>query len=383
MTKVGKHDIAAIAMQFKVEGRLSAVEKYGSGHINDTYAATYDKEGDLVRYIHQRINHHVFKDPVAQMSNIQRVTDHINRKLELDPVFRDAHTTLVIVPAHDDEPYYQDESGNYWRTYQFIEQTRSYDVIESTRQAYQAAKTFGRFQRLLLDFSGPRLHEVIPGFHNTPRRVRNLQAAVNEDPFGRAAAVQPDIEFAMERSWMAPVLIELHDKGLIPERITHNDTKLNNVLLHEETGEGYCVIDLDTVMPGLSLYDFGDMVRSSTCLAAEDEQNLDLVRMELPLFEALTKGYLSEACDFLVPEEIDHLVFSGKLMTYETGIRFLTDYLQGDEYFKTEREGQNVDRCRTQFALLKSMEEQTLKAEEVVHKSIEECMSRSNIGEAL
>jgi aminoglycoside phosphotransferase (APT) family kinase protein len=247
-----------------------------------------------------------------------------------------------------------DEKGDFWRAYLFIDRATTYNSVESSDQAFQAAKAFGEFQRMLADLPSPRLHDTIPDFHHTPKRFAVLEKAIADDVAGRAALAQPEIDFALAHKPLASAIIHA---GL-PERVTHNDTKINNVLLDDATGEGTCVIDLDTVMPGLAAYDFGDMVRTATCPTPEDEQDLSKVRMEFPLFEALARGYMSTAAGFLIPEEKESLAIAGKLITFEIGIRFLTDYLSGDTYFKTHRQGHNLDRCRAQFKLLESIEQQ-------------------------
>ena len=265
---------------------------------------------------------------------------------------------LRFVPTHDGKTYHVTADGNYWRTYYFIENARIYDVVESPKEAYQAAKEYGYFQQLLTDLPGGRLHDTIPDFHNTPKRFATFERALAADAHNRAASCRQEIQFALEHKPITAVLLDLHAKGDIPERVTHNDTKFNNVMLDNETGEGICVLDLDTVMPGLALYDFGDMVRTTTSESAEDERDLSKVHMEMEMFDALARGYLSTAGAFLNPVEKAHLAFSGKLITFEIGIRFLTDYLEGDHYFKVHRAGHNLDRCRTQFKLVESIEHQ-------------------------
>ena len=259
----------------------------------------------------------------------------------------------------------RDDEGNWWRMYLFIEFARTYDIIENERQAYEAASAFARFQNRLADLPAPRLHETIPAFHNTLWRLKALDAAIAADVCGRKAEVAAEIAFVEERRAQCGRLLERQARGEIPERITHNDTKINNVMLDDVTGAGVCVIDLDTVMPGLALYDFGDMVRSATAAAKEDERDLSKVGSRIGMFEALARGYLSEAA-FLVPAEVDELVFSGRLITLTIGIRFLTDYLSGDVYFKTHRPGQNLDRCRTQLQMVRSMEAQADAMESIV-----------------
>jgi len=359
-----RNDVAGISRQFQILGDFVGVEPYGSGHINDTYRAEYDQGGATVRYIHQRINHGVFKNPPALMENIRRVTEHVRGKLgERKDASR---RTLGLVPSRDGQCFFRDTDGNYWRTYLFVEHARTFDALESASQAFEGAKAFGQFQRLLADLPSPRLHDTIPDFHNTPKRYATLVEAVQADRLNRAKSAAGEIEFALGREAMTHVLLDLHREGAIPERITHNDTKFNNVMLDDTTHEGLCVIDLDTVMPGLSLYDFGDMVRTATSPALEDERDLSKVRMLFPMYEALVRGYLASAGEIVNSTEKRYLAFSGKLITYEIGIRFLTDYLNGDVYFKVRREGHNLDRCRTQFKLIESIEEQESQMQKLV-----------------
>ncbi|MCG3149576.1 MAG: N-acetylhexosamine 1-kinase [Verrucomicrobiae bacterium] len=348
-----KHDVRAISQQFALAGPLVSAEPYGSGHINDTYRVSCAGG----QYILQRINHAVFKNPVAVMENIHRVTTHLHAKLH-----NGAGRALTLVPTRAGQIYFRDAAGNYWRAYLFIDRAHTYDAVERPQQAYQAARAFGRFQQQLADLPAPRLHDTIPDFHHTPKRFAALLAALGGDVAKRAALAKPEIDFALRRQALTPVLVEA---GL-PERITHNDTKFNNVMLDDVTGEGMCVIDLDTVMPGLVLYDFGDMVRTTTSPAKEDERDLAKVTLQLPMFEALVRGYLSTAGEFLTAAERRHLVFAGMLITFEIGIRFLTDFLNGDTYFKTHRENHNLDRARTQFRLVESIEQQTEAMERVV-----------------
>ena len=361
------HDLRAVGSQFQVFGTLIHFETWGSGHINDTYAATYNQGGALIRYVHQRINHHVFKNPPLVMDNIRRVTGHMTQKLialDHDDLTRRA---LTLVPTRDGAAYFHDANGDYWRTYVLIERGRTYDVIETPRVAFEGAKAYGQFQKLLIDLPAPRLHETIPDFHHTPTRFAALQRAIETDPCQRAHSAATEIAFALHREPMTRVLVDLQQAGELPERTTHNDTKMNNVIYDQKTLESICVTDLDTVMPGLVLYDFGDMVRTASCPAAEDERDLSKMQMRMDLFEALVRGYLASASDFLTKPERNYLAFSGKLITFEIGIRFLTDYLEGDHYFKTHRDGHNLDRCRAQFALVESIERQ----EDAMNKFVE------------
>ena len=366
-----KHDIKVVGSHFNVFGDFVSAKPYGSGHINDTYAAVYDQGGREIRYIFQRINHNVFKQPVQVMENIARVLKHQHVKFADCPHATRRAMTLITT-IKDELPYHLDDDGNYWRVYVMIENARTYDILESKDQAFQAAKAFADFQKILTDLPGERLHETIPDFHNTPKRFAAFEKALAADAVNRAKFAKPEIDFILDQHDLVSVLVDLQAAGKIPERITHNDTKLNNVMIDDQTGEGVCVIDLDTVMPGLALYDFGDMVRTGTSPAAEDEQDLSKVRMQLEMFEALAGGYLSSAADFLTPAEIAYLPFSGQLITLEIGIRFLTDFLSGDTYFKIHRENHNLDRCRTQIALAKSIAQQQEKMADFVQKSLAE-----------
>lgn len=350
------YDIKAICSNFVMFGQFLSAAPYGTGHINDTFRVTFDQAGTHVNYIVQRINHNVFKNPAAVMENIGRVTEHMKKKLSGLPDA--ARRSLEFHPANDGKYVYIDPEGNFWRIYSCVEKCRTYDVIESTDQAYQAARAFGNFQKTLFDLPGGRLNDTIPFFHNTPKRFDALEEAIRKDSAGRAAKCQAEIAFAMAHKPICSKLLDLHAEGKLPERITHNDCKLNNVLIDDATGEGICVIDLDTIMPGFVLYDFGDMIRTSTSPAKEDEQDLSKVTMRFEMFEALVKGYLDAVGHAITPVEKELLPFSGKLITFTIGIRFLTDYLNGDVYFKVHREGHNLDRCRTQFKLIESIEQQ-------------------------
>lgn len=359
------HDLRAISRLFEMRADFVEAQAFGSGHINDTYCARYDQAGRSVRYIHQRINHNVFKDPVKVMENVARVTRHALEEL-LAAGSHEAHRrTLTCVPARDGKPYAFDAEGNLWRTYPFIEGAKGYDEIESNEQAYQAARAFGAFQQLTAGLTGERLHETIPDFHHTPKRLEALEAAISNDIAGRAASVLEEIGFARARAADCSRITDLIASGEIPERVTHNDTKLNNVLLDEITAEGICVIDLDTTMPGSALYDFGDMVRTAAPTTREDDPDVTHIGLCLDRFEALVTGYLSTAT-FLNAAERANLAFSGKLLTLECGIRFLTDHLNGDTYFKIKRPGHNLDRCRNQFAFVRALEENMPAMEKIV-----------------
>jgi Phosphotransferase enzyme family len=353
---------------FDMRGDFIDSQAYGSGHINDTYCTWIDQSGLRVRYIVQRINHNVFKQPVKLMENVERVTRHSLQALQASGSPEAYRRTLSCVPSVDGKPYATDADGNVWRVYPFIERARGYDVLETNEQAYQAARAFGAFQGLAASLGGERLHETIPDFHHTPKRLLALEAAIAADTAGRASGVVAEIAFARARAADCSRITDLIAAGEIPERITHNDTKLNNVLLDDVTAEGVCVIDLDTTMPGSALYDFGDMVRTAAPTTREDDPDPANIGVRLDRFESLVKGYLSTAT-FLNPVERANLAFSGKLLTLECGIRFLTDYLCGDVYFKIHRPTHNIDRCRNQFAFVRAIEENLTAMEEIVARA--------------
>lgn len=362
-----KPNLREIGSHFEIEAEFISAIPWGSGHINDTYLATYACAGQEIKLIHQRINDFVFKRPCEIMENIHLITEHLNQRA-ISNNQEESQLTFNLTFTRDGKSFFIDHEGKYWRTFQFIDNTQSYDIIETPHQAYEAAKMFGRFQAQLNDFPTSRLFETIPDFHNTPKRFQALQTAIRQDVWHRVHHCQKEIAFFLERESLTDQLLQLHEAGKIPLRVTHNDTKLNNVLLDIDTEKGMCVIDLDTVMPGLALYDFGDMVRTFTSPASEDEQDLSKVTMQLSMFEALLEGFLTETYSILTPTEIDHLVFSGKLITLEIGMRFLTDFLDGDVYFHTHRNHHNLDRCRTQIQLVKSIEAQESQMEALVSK---------------
>lgn len=356
-----------ISKQFQIYGEILHAETCKIGHINETYSATYDQGGMRVRYIHQKINKHVFKNPPAVMRNLERVSAHLRRKLEEQRPPYITRRCLTIVPTRKGRSYYVDKGGEYWRTFVFIEGVNTLEAVQSPTQAYQAGYAFGEFQNLLVDLPGERLHETIPDFHHTRKRFKALQDAIQKDHINRAQLAGPEIEFALKHETLADVILKGMANGRIPERITHNDTKFNNVMLDVVTGEAMCVVDLDTVMPGCALYDFGDMVRTTTSPTLEDEPDLSKVKMHMPSFERLAEGYLATAGKFLTKAERSLMAFSGKLITFEIGIRFLTDFLSGDNYFRIHRPGHNLDRCRTQFKLIESIEQQ----EEAMQKAVD------------
>jgi hypothetical protein len=363
-----------VSRQFQIYGEIRHAEPCKIGHINETYTATYDQGGMLVRYIHQKVNQGVFKQPEAVMDNVVRVTTHLRHRLQEEGADDLTRKSLTVIPARDGSSFYRDGEGNYWRTFVFVERAQTFESVQSPPQAYQAGYAFGRFQYLLSDLPGKRLHETIPFFHHTRKRFQALQDAIERDHCNRAKNALPEIAFALEQEPMVDVLIRALERGELPERITHNDTKFNNVMLDNMTGKALCVVDLDTVMPGLIHYDFGDMVRTTTSPTLEDERDLAKVQMQMPMFEALSRGYLDAARSFLTPAEMRHLVLGGKMISLTIGLRFLTDYLNGDTYFRVHRPNHNLDRCRTQLKLVASITEQ----EEAMNRVI----ARLSAGEA-
>ncbi|HEY9126045.1 MAG TPA: aminoglycoside phosphotransferase family protein [Acidobacteriaceae bacterium] len=353
-------DLSAIAEHFAISGTFVSAVPYGSGHINDTYRVITRHTGGEEHFILQRINMRVFKAPHALMENIARVTAHLAAKVAGHS--ENHRQVLTLIPARDGQVVYADDESGLWRCYRFIENASSYDLADTPERAQAAACAFGRFQSMLADLPAPRLHDTISGFHDTPSRLKVFEQAVAADSVQRVHSAQPEIDFLLARR---PLARRLVDAGL-PERITHNDTKINNVLFDSASGQATCVIDLDTVMPGLALYDFGDMVRTMTSSAAEDETDLSLVEMRLPFFEAITRGYLTSAGSMLTSVEKQLLIAAGEVVTYEQALRFLADYLAGDPYYKIHRPNHNLDRCRTQIRLLSSIESQAEKLQAVL-----------------
>jgi len=321
--------------------------RYGNGHINDTYLVV---DSTARQYILQRINDNVFRNPQAVMENIAAVTNHLRTKIS------DIRQVLSLVPTKSGKPWLVDADGKYWRMYPFISDSLCLDRAETSQDFKESGIAFGNFQCLLSDFAAGTLKETIPDFHNTPVRYNYFKEVLAKDAFGRAKDVAWEIDFVLEREEYAKTLMALLDAGDIPLRVTHNDTKLNNVLFDRETRTALCVIDLDTVMPGLAVNDFGDSIRFGASTALEDEVDLEKVNLSLPLFQAYAEGFLSRCGNSLTQAELLHLCDGVKMMTLECGLRFLTDYVNGDVYFRTHREGHNLDRCRTQFKLVADME---------------------------
>ncbi len=348
--------IAAFPIETAQNGSLVERRPYGNGHINDTFLLRCTSpDQNETKFILQRMNHDIFKNPPQLMENVVQVTQHLRRTIRSqggDP----NRETLNVLQTRNGADWYQDSSQNYWRVFPFIERSVCLEKVESEKDFYDSAVAFGNFQRQLADFPVRKLHETIPNFHNTSSRFEDFQKAVQEGDQSRAALAQAELAFALDRKQDTAVLTNLLAEGKLPLRVTHNDTKLNNILFDADTHKALCIIDLDTVMPGLSLYDFGDSIRFGANTGAEDETDLSKVELDLSLFEAFTKGYLEGCAGSLTPKEIEMLPMGAKLMTYECGIRFLADFLTGDHYFKTHREHHNLDRARTQFKLVADME---------------------------
>lgn len=345
-----------IIKNFNIDGEYIGYYLSNDGHINNTFVLEFDDGlGKIKSYLLQLINTNVFKNPDELMENIVGVTEYL-RKIVVDNGGDPERECLNVYFTFDGKPYYRDADGNCWRCYNFITGAHSCQSIDDPETFANAARAFGKFQCLLADYPSETLHETIPNFHNTLSRFADFEKAVSDNIAGRADSVRDEIDFVLARRDDAGVLVKLLEKGKLPLRVTHNDTKLNNVMFDNETDEGICVIDLDTVMPGLSLYDFGDSIRFGANTAAEDEKDLSKVSLSLPLYREYTAGYLSTAGQSLTPTEVEYLPFSAKLMTFECGMRFLTDYLNGDTYFRIAYDDHNLDRCRTQFRLVEDME---------------------------
>lgn len=356
-----KYSLNEIIKHFSTE---ESIESYGDGHINDTYLVESDP-----RFILQRINNNVFKRPDMVMKNILLVTEHIRKKIisnNGDP----NREGLTVVKTLDGKEYYKADDDNYFRVYKFIEGATTHNFVLEPNQFYNAAKAFGKFQNMLSDFSADKLYETIPNFHNTVDRLKKFKKAIADNKCDRAKEVQSEIDFVIDRECDVGIITNGIAEGNIPLRVTHNDTKLNNVMLDDITGEGVCVIDLDTVMPGSLLYDYGDALRFGASTGAEDEIDLSKISFDIELFTYFTKGFLEELGAVLTTHEIELLPISTKIMTYECGMRFLTDYLNGDTYFKIQREKQNLDRARTQFKLVLDIENKMDEMQNIVIKEI-------------
>lgn len=354
------NDINSIVNNFKVVGDIIEVSNYGNGLINGTFLITCFDGDNKNRYILQMINKNVFKQPDKVMENILKVTDYLRNKVET------SREVLTVVHTNDGGCYCYDENNDLWRMYEYIEDSICLDRPEFLEDFYQAGLAFGKFQRYLSAFSPECLNETIPDFHNTPKRYENFLKALEEDKLGRAKDVKAEIEFIKQRKDFYSVLIDNNKKGILPLRVSHNDTKMNNVMLDCDSRRALCVIDLDTIMPGFSVTDFGDAIRFGASTAAEDEKDLNKVSMDINLFEIYTKGFIKGCGGQLPKDEILLLPEGAKMMTIECGMRFLTDYLEGDTYFKTSYPEHNLVRCRTQLKLVADMEEKWDKMKRIV-----------------
>lgn len=368
MHTIGAEQLNEARESFCFEGVFVKEQSWGNGHINDTFLLLYEDEKKQTRkYILQQMNKGIFKNPVELMENVMGVTTYL-RKLIIANGGDPERETLNVIPAKDGKPYYVDSKEEYWRAYLFIEGAESLEKVENPNDFYESAVAFGHFQQMLADYPAETLHETIKGFHDTRARLETFKKVVESDVCGRAALVKDEIDFVLSREHIADCFGDLLEKGEISLRVTHNDTKSNNVMIDKATGKGICVIDLDTVMPGLAMNDFGDSIRFGASTAEEDEQDLNKVWCDMELFELYTKGFIEGCGGKLTKREIELLPMGAMVMTYECGMRFLADYLEGDVYFKIHRENQNLDRARTQFKLVADMEAKWDTMAEIVKK---------------
>lgn len=360
--------VKEVINQFDFSGELFTMEPFGSGHINDTYLVKFKiKHMGIVPIILQRMNTKIFINPEQLMENILNVTAFLRKKI-IENGGDPERETLTVILAKDGKPYCKDSDGDYWRAYHFIVGATGYDEVRTEEDFYQSGLAFGKFQNLLSDYPASTLHETIADFHNTKARFEVFKTAVEEDKMHRAKDVQDEIQFILQREDIANILTEMQENGELPLRVTHNDTKLNNILIDDKTHEGICIIDLDTVMPGLVVNDFGDSIRFGASTALEDEKDLSKVECDMHLFEIYTKGFLEGCQGKLTLSEIKALPIGAKVMTFECGMRFLTDYLQGDTYFKIQYPTHNLVRCRTQLKLVSDMEKKWDQMNEIVAK---------------
>lgn len=362
------YNLNEIFDQFKTEGTFLEGEPFGSGHIHDTFRIT-TREHDKDDYILQRLNNKIFKNITQLQSNIERVTIHLRNKLSQIPGSDIKRECLQLVMSHDGKSWITDTEGSYWRMYIFITDHCSYNIVDNPGKAFEGGKAIGRFQAMLSDMQGGPLFETIPYFHDIEKRLITFNQKVNEDPAGRAASVRDEIKEVLKRTEVMKVILNLGKEGKIPLRITHNDTKFNNILL-DKNDKALCVIDLDTVMPGYVHYDFGDAIRTATNTASEDEQDLSKINMDINLFKAYAEGYLSETAGTLNDVEKEYLAFAPQLITYTIGVRFLTDYIDGDNYFKIHHEHHNLQRAKAQLKLVRSMEEQYDSMKRIIRRLI-------------
>ncbi|MCR5255221.1 MAG: aminoglycoside phosphotransferase family protein [Acetatifactor sp.] len=354
---------AEVVSYFLPGEKILTLKRHGNGHINDTFLLETDKD----KYILQRINHEIFKEPERLMENIYAITTHLKKSIRKNGGDENRES-LTVIKTSDDKLLYEDADGGFWRMYLFIEDAVCLEKVEKPEDFYESALAFGNFQRMLSDFDPGILHETIPDFHNTPKRYEDFEKAVALDKLGRAANVSKEIEFVRSHREEMGLGEKLLREGKLPLRVTHNDTKLNNIMMDKKTGKGITIIDLDTVMPGLAIYDFGDSIRFGANTAAEDETDLSKVSLDLGLFRVYAEGFIKGAAGGLTDEEIKMLPYGAKNMTMECGMRFLTDHLLGDTYFKIHRENHNLDRARDQFALVADMEAKRDEMQEIIEK---------------
>ncbi len=356
-----------ITKAFALEGEVKSTALYGNGHINETHLLITEDAGKEKWYILQKINKRVFKNPAELMNNYALVTEHLRKSIIArggDPL----RETLTLVKTVDGKNFFVDGDGEYWRATLFITDSQSFDKVECPEQFYQSGVAFGNFQALLRDFPAHKLVETIVNFHNTPDRFRQFKEAAAADIKGRAASVKAEIEFVEARESFTHLFEEAYAEGKLPLRVTHNDTKLNNILFDAKTGEPVCIIDLDTIMPGYAINDFGDSIRFGATTALEDETDLSKVNFDISLFEIYVKGFLEGAKGGLTEAEIAYLPEAAIMMTLECGMRFLADHLQGDTYFRISRENHNLDRARNQFKLVSDMEKRLDEMHRIVEK---------------
>ena len=360
------YDFDKIISRFDISGKLVSCSRYGEGHINETYLAITEDNGKEIKYILQRINGKLFPDADKLMSNICLVTD-FNRKKIAERGGDPDRESLTVVRTRDGRPYYHDETtGSNFRVYVFITGAVAYQTVEKPEHFYESAMAFGNFANLLAEFDATKLYEVLPDFHNTEKRFGDFENSLLKNAVGRAAGVKKEIDFVLKRKDYCGRIVNLLKSGEMPVKVTHNDTKLNNVMLDEKTGKYVAVIDLDTIMPGSICYDFGDSIRFGCNTGAEDEPDLSKVNFDIDLFRSYAKGYLTALGNSITKTERDNLAFGAILMTYECGMRFLADYLDGDIYFRTSRKNQNLDRARTQFKLIEDMEKALPEMERII-----------------
>jgi hypothetical protein len=353
---------------FVTSGTFLSGEPYGSGHIHDTFRIV-TRENDKDDYILQRLNNKIFKNIPELQHNIERVTIHLRNKLREIPGSDIKRECLSLIPSHKGTSWITDKQGNYWRMYIFISKHKSYNIVDSPDKAYEGGKAIGRFQAMLSDMPGGQLFETIPWFHNIEKRLQALNDKIAENPAGRVGSVENEIKQVIQRAEEMKIILKLGSENKIPLRITHNDTKFNNILL-DENDKALCVIDLDTVMPGYVHYDFGDAIRTAANSASEDEQDLSKINMDLTRFKAYSEGYLSETGNTLNNVEKEYLAFAPRLITYTIAVRFLTDYIDGDNYFKINHPLHNLQRARAQLALVRSMEEQYYEMRKIIRELV-------------